>query len=155
MINEIANEKATFKWKSINSLVSAAFKKRTDNTRVLYAGVNPKQYDTMVVIKVVELFRGRYFCQETVFNPKMKSIHSTLTSINSECFHKIIPAKEKLHNEKFFPNPQIVAGTSYAREFDGKVFFNTILKDHRNNQGYLTPICDLFSNRKIRNQLKL
>jgi hypothetical protein len=104
-------------------------------------------------MKIVELFRGRYYYQETVFNPTIKSVHSTLTTLNHENFHYIIPANDKVFNLRFHQNPQIVAATSYAREIGSKTFKNIIVKDYRNNQGYLTPIFDVRTVFKMKNYL--
>jgi hypothetical protein len=121
-----------------------------NRTRILYAGVNPSNPSTIAVHKVIEIFRGKYFFEETIVNPSVKSIHTTLTSISKEKFYGIVPAKEKMHDLEFYPNPQIVAATSYARELqNGKGFFNVLYKDFRNNKTFTSPICDIYTKWRI------
>lgn len=154
MIN-IENERASIKRKNISTIVrNSIVKEGLKRTRILYAGVNPNNTSTMCVYKVIELLRGVYYYEETVFDPTAKSVHTTLTSIKNEKFHKIITPKEKLHQIEFHPNPQIVSGVSYSRNIkEGKVFFNTILSDYRSQKGLFSPITDIFINWKIRRHL--
>ncbi len=117
-----------------------------NRSRILYAGINPSNSNTIAIHKVIELFKGKYFFEETIFNPSAKSVHTTLTSISREKLHAIVPAKEKLHNLEFHPNPQIIAATSYSRELqNGKTFNNVLVKDFRSKKTLLSPICDMYT----------
>ena len=99
----------------IDSMVKRAIiKEKAVNARILYAGVNPSNHQTMIVRKIVELYRGKYFYEETVFNPVLKSIHSTISTCDHE-FHKIIPPQELLYQIRFKPKMFIITGTSYVR----------------------------------------
>jgi hypothetical protein len=150
----LESEKAKITYSNIYSHINSSVMKNLNHSRILYAGVNPNDTNTMITCKVVELFRGRYFYEETIYNPEIGSIHTTLTTLNKESFDKIIPAKEKYYRLRFFPNPQIVAATSYARQLSsGSCFKDVIIKDYRNNQGWLTPVWDLWNMSKIRRYL--
>ncbi len=139
-----------------NTIIRNTFLKEGANrARILYAGVNPANPSTMVVHKVVELFRGKYFFEETIVNPSAKSVHTTITSISQEKLHKVVPAKEKLHELEFYPNPQIIAATSYSRILEnGKSFNNVLTKDFRTNKNFMSPICDLYTRWRLNNYLQ-
>ena len=153
--NSIHNESAFIGSRNINSIVNRAIvKERGRNSRILYAGANPNLPGTMVVCKVVELFRGKYFYEETVFNPHIKSVHTTLTSTN-ERLHEISNAEQKLFETRYKPNPQIVAATAYSRELDsGRVFHDTIIRDLRTNQGLFSPLLNFCLYWRINRYLK-
>lgn len=149
----ISNEN-TKKSRNINSIVTRSILKKGNHSRVLYAGPSFDNIGTIKVCKVVELFRGKFFYEETVYNPLIKSVHSTLTSLNQEHFDKVVPAKDILFQKRFYPNPQIVACTFYARKMEnGEVFHNVILKDYRTNQGIFTPLFDFFHHMKIKSYM--
>jgi hypothetical protein len=150
----VDNEKSQISWKNINKVVRKAIMNEGPNrTRILYAGINPEDINTMVVKRVIELFRGKYFFEETIFNPAMQSVHTTISSIAREKFHTVIPATEKLHQIEFFPNPQIIAATSYTRPLGRRVFHDSIIKDTRNNKNWLSPVCDMYVNWSLRRYL--
>lgn len=152
----IEKEKVRTSSSNINTIVrKAILKEGANRARILYAGVNPSNQDTMVVHKIVELFRGRYFFEETIVNPSVKSVHTTLTSISKEKLHAVVSAKDKMHDLQFYPNPQIVAATSYARELQsGKAFFNVLFKDFRNDKSFTSPICDMYTRWRINRYLQ-
>jgi hypothetical protein len=135
-----STEKAYISSNNIERVVrKAIIKESGKNSRILYAGPNPSNPSTMVVCKVVELFRGKYFYEETVFNPSIKSVHVTLSSSN-EKFDEIIDPKQKLYEMRYKPQTNYVAATSYSRLLQGnKAFHNVIINDHRNQtwMGYL------------------
>ncbi len=147
------NEKAYIGRNNIDTIVQKAIlKEKGKNTRILYAGINPSDTNTMVVCKVVELFRGKYYYEETVFNPIIKSVHTTLAS-TTEQFDKILKASEKYYEMKYKPNAQIKAATAYSRLLsDGKVFHNTTILD-TTAKGYLSPVWNLCYNWSVRSYL--
>jgi hypothetical protein len=153
----IENESVRFKHFGYNKLVrKVILNEGTNRTRILYAGLNPENSNTILIHKIIELTRGKYYLEETVISQEMKSVHRTMSSLNQEVFHKLVPGKEKLHQLKFNTNPQIIAATSYSRQLgeSNKVFQNFIIKDLRNNKGLLSPFCDFYLRWKIRSYLK-
>ncbi len=139
-----------------NSIIrNAILNEGANRARILYAGVNPANPSTIVVHKVVELFRGKYFFEETIVNPLAKSVHTTVTSVSKEKLHTVIPAKEKLHDLEFYPNPQIIAATSYSRILEsGKSFNNVLTKDYRTNKNFMSPIYDLYTRWRLNKYLQ-
>jgi hypothetical protein len=114
-------------------------------SRILYAGGHPREENLMVLYRIIEMYRGCYYLEETVFNSPNKSFHTTVTSLSKSYFHKIIDPKLKLHDLEFNPNPQIYAATSYVRKLKDyqKVFHNTITKDYRS--GGFFGLMDFYS----------
>jgi hypothetical protein len=152
----IENEKAKLTWKNIDNVVrKAVLKEGCNRTRILYSGIHPQEVDSLVVYRIVELLRGYYFLEETVFNVKVKSVSSSLTSLSKQNFHKIIKPEEKMHDMEFNPNAQIIAGVSYTRRLQTgtRTFHNSIITDYRSNRGWLSGICDYYLNFRIRNYL--
>lgn len=140
-----STEKAYISRNNIESVVrKAIIKESGKNSRILYAGPNPDNPSTMVVCKVVELFRGKFFYEETIFNPSIKSVHVTLSSTN-EKFDEIVDAKQKLYEIRFKSQSNYLAATAYSRLLQGdKAFHNLIINDHRTQtwMGYLfNPLC--------------
>jgi len=154
-VHEINKEKVKISHKNITKYVQNSIFNKIHHSRILYAGINFDNIDTMIVCKVVELFRGKYYYQETVYNPAISSVHTTLTSLSKENFHGIVSAKEKAFNNRFYPNPQVLSATSYARGLGNNAgtFKNTIINDYRNNKGYLSPICDFWTYYRLQKYL--
>ncbi len=149
----IEKEKVRIRSKNLQTIVRRAIiNEGPCRSRILYAGINPSNNNTMVVHKIVELFKGKYFFEETVFNPIVKSVHTTLTSIAREKFHTIVDPKEKLHDLEFHPNPQIIAATSYSRDLEnGKSFNNILIKDCRPKSSF---VFDFYIRWRINRYLK-
>ena len=149
-----SSERAYISRNNIDEVVRKAIvKEGSRNSRILYAGVNPENPATMVVCKVVELFRGKFFYEETVFNPTIKSVHVTLSSTN-EKFDEISNPEQKYFDMKYRPDPNVIAATSYNRLLSqsGKAFHNTIINDHR-PQGYLNLLTNPIMYWRIRSYL--
>ncbi len=146
-------EKAYISGKNIDTIIQKAIMKdKGKNTRILYAGANPYVPGTMVVCKVVELFRGKFFYEETVFNPTLKSVHTTLSK-TTEKFDEIIKASDRLYQMKYRPDSNFNAATLYSRQLsDGRVFHDTSIIDS-STKGYLSPLFDFYYNWKIRSYL--
>ena len=135
-----ASEMASICRKDINTIVKKAIlKEKASNARILYAGINPENPQTMVIRKVVELFKGKFFYEETVFNPVIKSVHTTLSTCDKQ-FDNIVSVDQKLYELKYRPNMDAVSATSYARELTdhpGQVFHNTMISEFGRCSGFL------------------
>lgn len=144
MSENINHQHANISRGSITSKVtSSILKEKCNRTRVLYAGPG-KQENTLTVYRLAEIFRGRYYLEETVYDVENKSINSTLSSVKYHKFHKKFNPEEYHHAIKF-ESPEITGVLSYTRTLgENKLFRHSLFVDERRFKSILAPFTDLF-----------
>ncbi len=134
---------------SFTSRVSSSIlKERCNRTRILYAGPGFKD-NTLIVYRLAEMFRGRYYLEETIYDVEKKSFTSHLTSVNYHSFHKKFNPDEYLHAITY-KSLEINGVVSFTRSIDDvSTFRHSMLLDERKFKSVLSPISDIFLKRKL------
>jgi hypothetical protein len=142
-----SSEKASIRHRDINKIVNKAIvKEKASNARILYAGVNPNNSNTMIVCKVVELFRGKFFYEETIFNPRNKSVHTTISTCDKQ-FDRIIAPGKLYHQQTYQTQLQAVSATCYSRQMKdspGSVFQSSTITDFNKKGFFWTSLREPF-----------
>jgi hypothetical protein len=149
MTDLVQPQKVNISRTSLSSRVaSSIMKERCNRTRLLYAG--PGHTDTtLVVYRLAEMFRGRYYLEETIYDVEKKSFKSYLSSLNHEKFHKVLDPVEFAHALQY-KSPETTAIVTYTRELDNNsTFRHSLLHDDRKFKSMLSPLCDIFLRRKL------
>jgi hypothetical protein len=133
-----STDKASIWPRDIMKIVNkAVLKEKAANARILYAGVNPNNTNTMIVCKIVELFRGKFLYEETIFNPRNKSVHTSISSCDKR-FDKIISTDKLYYQQTFEIKMHAVSATIYSRvmkDSPGSVFQSATITDF-NEKGF-------------------
>lgn len=132
----------------ISRVSSSILKERCNRTRILYAGPGFKE-NTLAVYRLAEMFRGRYYLEETIYDIEKKSFTSYLSSVNYHSFHKKFNPDEYAHATQF-KSPEITAIVSYTRNIDDRsTFRHSMLLDERKFKSVFSPLFDIFLKRKL------
>lgn len=153
---EIYDQSLKVRSKNIGSLVKKALlNENGKRSRILYAGPHPLEYNSMVVFRLVELLKGRYFLEETIVNSGLKSMTTNLTSLHHQEFHRIKTPGEIMHQRDFHPNPEIISAVSYTREltYSKKVFNSIIIDDIRHKKSFFDCKIKWQINRYLSNKI--
>ncbi len=151
---EVSYNNSKYKIRNLSNIVSNAIHREGSyRTRILYAGPHPEDDKLIALFRVVELLKGYYFLEETVFNPQLKSSTTTLSSLSKYQFHKVKTPGDLMHEIEFSPNPQIISGVSYSRYLNYKSLQNILIADFRTNKSWLSSICDVYLHYRIKNYL--
>jgi hypothetical protein len=119
-------------------------------------GPHPSIPNLIAHYKLVELFRGKYFLEENLFNLNLNSVKSTLVSLDKSHFHKNVSAEKILFDRRFHPDPNIITGYSYIRQIKdtNKIFKNAFTVNHREDYNKISSIpCNAYRKWVINNYL--
>lgn len=149
MTDAINHQYSKFSTENFASQVSSSIlKERSNRTRILYAGPGTNE-NTLVIYRLAEIFRGKYYLEETIYDVENKSINSNLSSINYHKFHKTFNPQEYHHAIKF-ESPEIIGVVSYTRCIgENKLFRHSLFVDDRKFKSLLSPVYDLFLKSKL------
>jgi hypothetical protein len=149
----ISHEKVKLSHKSIDSIVSKSILKDSNyNSRILFAG--PKDQDTIVVFRLLELMKGRYALEQIVINTHFKSVQTTMATLNKETFHKYIEPEKLHHSLHYSPNIQLLTAISYARQINNRTFSNIVVRDHGSEiRSYWRLMSDCYLKYKMKRYL--
>jgi hypothetical protein len=131
----------------ISRVSSSILKEKCNRTRILYAGQGSKD-NTINVYRLAEIFRGRYYLEETIYDVEKKSFTSNLSSVNYHNFHKKFNPDEFAHAINY-KSPEINAVVSFTRSIDGATFKQSMFIDERKFKSILSPFTDIFLKRKL------
>jgi len=110
----------------------------------------------LVYYKIVELFNGKYFLEENVFNLDVKSVKTTIVSLDRSQFHKYVSPEKELYNQRFFPDPNIITGYSYIRQLKdtSRIFKNAFVINYRRDKDDMSSMaCNYYRKWVIKNYL--
>ena len=149
----ITKDKVKLSMRSIDTIVSRSILKDNGySSRILYAG--PKDDESIVILRLLELVRGRYVLEQTVVNTHFKSVQTTLASLNGQKFHKNVSAEKRLLQLQLEMNPNILSAVSYARQITSRCFFNVVIRDHASsNRSYYRLMKDCYLKYRMKTYL--
>jgi hypothetical protein len=149
----VEKEKVKLSMKSMDTIVSRSIlKDNRYNSRILYAG--PRDNESIVIYRLVELVRGRYCLEQTVINTHFKSIQTTMAALNTQHFEKYTPPQKLLHQQTYHPDANLLSATSYARQITSRTFFNIAIRDNSSqNRSYWRIASDCYLKYKMKKYL--
>ena len=131
-----------------SKIVSSVMKEKCNRTRVLYAGPGLTG-NTITLYRLAEVFKGKYYLEETTYNIDHKSISSTFSSVKSEHFTKVIDPMIMYHNQNI-ESPEITSVVSYTRNLgENRNFTHMFFFDERKFPSMFTYFTDFFLKRKL------
>jgi hypothetical protein len=88
------------------------------------------------------MFRGKYFVEESIFNLDLKSIKTTIVSLDHSNFHKVESSEKIAHSIKYYSDPNILAGYGYIRQFkdSSSIFKNAFVVNYRKDSSSLLKL---------------
>ena len=105
--------------------------------------------NTITLFRLAELWKGKYYLEETTYNLDNRSISSTFTSVKSEHFEKIVDPMDNYNNIKFQGN-EITSAVSYTREVgENRTYTHTLFHDGRKLPSFVTYFTDYFLRRRL------
>ena len=131
-----------------SKIVSSVMKEKCSRTRVLYAGPGLSG-NTISLYRLAEVFKGKYYLEETTYDIDNKSISSSFTSVKSEQFNKIIDPKTMFYNNNSV-SQEITSVVSYTRNVEeNRNFTHMLFQDERHMPSYLSYFTDMFLRRRL------
>lgn len=137
----------------ISKVSSSILKEKCNRTRVLYAGPGQKD-NTIAIYRLAEIFRGRYYLEETIYDVEKKSFSSHLSSVNLHKFHKKFNPDEFAHAVNY-KSAEITGVVSFTKSIDDvSTFRHSMFLDERKFKSILSPFSDIFLRRKLLSYMK-
>ena len=131
-----------------SKIVSSIMKEKCNRTRVLYAGPGLNG-NTITLYRLAEVFKGKYYLEETTYDIDNKSISSSFSSVKSEHFNKIVDPQTMYHNISF-ESPEITSVVSYTRNVEeNRNFTHMFFHDGRKMPSMFSCFTDMFLRRKL------
>ena len=149
MSDTLNYQKSKFTNTSFTSkIVSSIMREKCKRTRVLYAGPGLSG-NTITLYRLAEVYKGKYYLEETTYDIDNKSISSSFTSVKSEEFNKIIDPKTMIHRQNH-ESSEITSVISYTRSVgENRNFTHMLFQDERKFPSIFTYFTDYCLRRKL------